>query len=285
MPVDQISLISLHLSQSIFLKIPGASMPFLTINGARLFYELFGEAQAGRPPILLIHGSTATGRSDWGDMAPRLAAAGYLVILPDCRGHGQSENPNLSYSFKEMAADGAALVRALGHGRAHFVGHSNGGNVVLLALMEHPDALVTCIPQAANAYISPDLVEKEPPLFEPERVARDAPQWMAEMQALHGPTHGPDYWRDLLRLTVTELITEPNYTPADLAQVRKPVFVIQGADDTVNATGRHAQYIAEHIPGAQLWLPEGVKHNVHKERPDEWLERVVAFLRRHEGGG
>jgi pimeloyl-ACP methyl ester carboxylesterase len=44
--------------------------------------------------------------------------------------------------------------------------------------------------------------------------------------------------------------------------------------------GRHAQYLAENIPGAELWLPEGVRHNVHMERPDEWLERVVGFLKR-----
>jgi pimeloyl-ACP methyl ester carboxylesterase len=67
--------------------------------------------------------------------------------------------------------------------------------------------------------------------------------------------------------------------------VRKPVLVIQGADDGVNAPGRHAQYIAENIPGARLWLPEGVKHNVHKERPEEWLRLVVDFLDTHDDGG
>lgn len=257
-------------------------MPFLSVNGARHFYETFGEPRPGRAPVLLVHGSTGTGRSDWADMAPRIAAEGFHVLLPDCRGHGQSDNPNLSYSFSELAADCAALVRALGHHTAHFVGHSNGGNVVLVALLEHPDALASCIPQAANAYVSADLVEKEPPLFDPDRVARESPGWVREMQALHGPTHGPDYWRALLTLTLHAIITEPNYTPADLARVRKPVLVIQGANDGVNAPSRHAQYIAEHIPGAELWLPDSVGHNVHKERPDEWLRRAVAFWRSAE---
>jgi len=254
-------------------------MPLIPVNGARLYYETFGDPRPGRPPVLLVHGSTATGRSDWAAMAPRIAAEGFHVILPDCRGHGRSDNPNLSYSFTEMASDCAALVRAMRHERAHFVGHSNGGNVVLVALMEHPEALASCLPQAANAYVSPDLVEKEPPLFDPDRVARESPAWMQAMQALHGPTHGPGYWRDLLTLTLHAIITEPNYTPADLARVRLPVLVIQGANDGVNAPARHAQFIAEHIPGAQLWLPAGVGHNVHKERPDEWLQRAVAFWR------
>jgi pimeloyl-ACP methyl ester carboxylesterase len=258
-------------------------MPYLTVNTARLFYETYGPPTPSRCPIVLIHGSTSTGFNDWSAMAPRLATAGYHVVVPDCRGHGQSENRKNTYAFKEMAADTAALIRALGHDTAHLIGHSNGGNVVLVALMEHPEVVRTCIPQAANGYVSPDLIEKEPPLFDPDRVARESPAWMEEMQRLHGPTHGPGYWRDLLRLTVQEIITEPNYTPADLARVQRPVFVIQGAEDGVNATGRHAQYLAENIPAAELWLPPSVGHTVHEALPDEWLARVTDFLSRRGG--
>ena len=73
-------------------------------------------------PVLLIHGSTETAESDWFVHSPigsRLAEHGYFVIAPDCRGHGRSTasrgaDGRLAYSFEQMAADGAELLRALG---------------------------------------------------------------------------------------------------------------------------------------------------------------------------
>jgi pimeloyl-ACP methyl ester carboxylesterase len=58
------------------------------------------------------------------------------------------------------------------------------------------------------------------------------------------------------------------------------MLVIMGADDTVNAPDEQAQYIAEHVPNAELWIPEKTGHNVHLEREKEWLEKVLDFLKR-----
>jgi len=254
-------------------------MAYIEVNGARLFYRLLGRRRSKKAPVVLIHGSTGTGNSNWRLAAPLLAQT-YTVIVPDCRGHGRSSNPHNSYSFVEMADDVAGLVRALGYERAHIIGHSNGGNLALVTLLEHPEVVQSAVLQAANAYVSPDLVEKEPAVFDPEHVAREDPGWMREMIRLHGPTHGRDYWRSLLSLTLQAIISEPNYTPKDLAAVRRPTLVVQGEHDRVNAPARHAQFIAEHIPDAELWIPEGVGHTVHDERLFEWVTRVVDFLER-----
>src|SRR5512139_2123400 len=176
-------------------------MPFVDLNGAHIYYEVYGTDHHGHAPIVLIHGSTSTGQSDWHAIAPLLAThAQRRVIVPDCRGHGQSNNPQHSYSFKEMANDTAVLIRALGYERAHIIGHSNGGNVALVTLLEHPEVVQTCIPQAANAYVTRYLVEREPNMFDPDRVAREVPEWRDEMIKLHGDVNGRDYWRDLLWL-------------------------------------------------------------------------------------
>lgn len=255
-------------------------MATININGADIFYETFGDENKIRPPVLLIHGSTSDGPTDWADI-PHALAQHYRVLVPDCRGHGHSNNPNNSYSFKELANDAATFIRAMGYERAHVIGHSNGGNVALVILMEHPEVVQSCIPQAANAYVTQYLIDREPDIFDPERVKREAPEWMNEMIALHSEVNGAEYWRDLLYITMKEIISEPNYTPEQLAKVKKPTLVIMGADDTVNAPDRHAQFIAENIPDAELWIPEATGHTVHKERREEWLAKVLDFLNRN----
>ncbi len=255
-------------------------MANININGADIYYETFGDEESLRPPVLLIHGSTIDGPTDWGVIAPELAKH-YRVLVPDCRGHGHSNNPNHSYSFKELANDAATFVRAMGYERAHVIGHSNGGNVALVTLMEHPDIIQSCIPQAANAFVTQYLIDREPVVFEPERVKREVPEWMNEMIKLHGEVNGQEYWRDLLQMTMKEIISEPNYTAEQLAQVKKPTLVIMGENDTVNAPDRHAQFIAENIPNAELWIPAGIGHGVHREIREEWLAKVLDFLDRN----
>lgn len=263
------------------------AMPYVTITDARIYYEVYGDENPLRPPIVLIHGSTIDSHTDWDALIPALSRD-HTVYAPDCRGHGRSNNPRLSYSFKELADDVAGFVRAMGYERAHIIGHSNGGNVALVTAVEHPEVTQTCIPQAANAYVTRYLIEREPQVFDVARVEREKPEWRDEMLALHTVGAGssrPDlnpneYWKDLLWLTMKEIISEPNYSPADLARVNVPMLVIMGADDTVNAPDEHAQYIAQHVPGAELWIAERTGHNVHHERRDEWLAKVLDFLKR-----
>lgn len=254
-------------------------MPYAEVNGARIFYQAYGEDHSDRAPILLIHGATNDGYNDWDGIAPELAQH-YRVFVPDCRGHGRSSNPRMSYSFLELAADAAAFVRLMGYERAHIIGHSNGGNVALVTLMEHPEVVQTCIPQAANAYVTRYLIEREPIVFDPARMERESPEWFHEVRRLHNEVHGTEYWRDLLWLTMKEIISEPNYAPFELARVQRPTLVIMGAEDSVNAPDEHAQYIASNIPDAELWIPENTGHNVHLERREEWLAKVLDFLER-----
>lgn len=259
-------------------------MSFIEINGAAIYYQVHARDTSSSPgplrtPIVLIHSSTVDSHTDWDCVIPALAEH-HPVFAPDCRGHGRSNNPHMSYSFWELAGDVAAFVRAMGYEKAHIIGHSNGGNVALVTLMEYPGVVQTCILQAANAHVTPYLLQREPVYFDPERIEREEPDWKNEMIALHKATNGRDYWRTLVMLTMRETMSEPNYSPEELGHVDRAVLSIMGADDRANAADGHAQFIAGHIPNAELWVPEKTGHTVHQERPEEWTARVLDFLKR-----
>ncbi|HEX9115943.1 MAG TPA: alpha/beta fold hydrolase, partial [Anaerolineae bacterium] len=179
-----------------------------------------------------------------------------------------------------MAADIAELILRLGYERAHIVGHSNGGNVALVTLLEYPEVVQSCTLQAANAFVTPELREREVPIWNPERIETESPGWMDEMIRLHGPMHGHEYWRELVCLTLAETISQPTYTEEDLALARRPALVIEGQNDAVNAPALHGRFLAEHINGAEWWFPEGAGHSVHKDLPWPWMDRLLDFLRR-----
>src|SRR5919198_3629190 len=106
-------------------------MPYIDINGANIYYNAYGDDRPNQAPILLIHGSTIDSHTDWDLIAPELARR-YKVFAPDCRGHGRSNNPRMSYSFRELADDVVAFIYAIRYERAYIIGHSNGGNVALV---------------------------------------------------------------------------------------------------------------------------------------------------------
>lgn len=257
---------------------------FVLRDGVTLSY-----LTAGSPsdePVLLIHGSTETAESDWFVHSPighRLADLGYFVIAPDCRGHGQSSasfgnSGSLHYSFEQMAADGAELLRALGMPRAFVCGHSNGGTVALCLTRSFPLQVRAAVVLAGNVYVDEHVRTRVPVGMDPDRVNQESVAWRDSMIALHDTFHGDGHWRGLLTATIAETISYPQWTPADVAELDVPVLAVQGSADSVNTPGRHAETIAEWLPRGQLWLAEGRGHSVHWESPDEFVERITGFF-------
>ncbi|MGH3406758.1 MAG: alpha/beta fold hydrolase, partial [Streptosporangiaceae bacterium] len=103
-------------------------------DGRELAYRETGEGR----PLVLLHGFAASGRQ-WLDHGPAavLAAAGYRVILPDLRGHGDNARPHdpACYPPDVLADDGLALTDGLGLDDYDLGGYSLGGRLVLRMLV------------------------------------------------------------------------------------------------------------------------------------------------------
>lgn len=100
-------------------------MPYLTVDGAQLYYE---DAGSG-PPLLFVHGLGSSTR-DWFAQVPHFADR-YRVLRLDLRGHGRSERTRGPYRIAQFARDVAVTLRKLDAVPAHVVGLSMGGMVTL----------------------------------------------------------------------------------------------------------------------------------------------------------
>ena len=98
-------------------------------------------ALAGQGPlVVLVHGWPESWYS-WRHQIPALAEAGYRVAAPDVRGYGGSDKPEAieAYAIKEICADIAGLVTALGETQAILVGHDWGAPIVWNTALFHPE--------------------------------------------------------------------------------------------------------------------------------------------------
>lgn len=109
------------------------------INDTHIHYARGGSG----PPLLLLHGFPQT-HAMWHAVGPALATR-FTVIAPDLRGYGASGKliGTKNYTFRNMAADPAALMARLGFDSYHAVGHDRGGRTAHRLALDHPQAVET----------------------------------------------------------------------------------------------------------------------------------------------
>ncbi len=119
-----------------------------TIEPAQLAVEhedhrLAGESIGDGPPVVLLHGLTATRRYVVHG-SKVLARRGYRQISYDARGHGQSDPApgHGGYSYAELVADLEAVLDAeVGDRRVVLAGHSMGAHTAVSYALARGDRL------------------------------------------------------------------------------------------------------------------------------------------------
>lgn len=94
---------------------------FYYSDGSKLFYTTLG----GGPPVVLLH-PTPVHHGFWMPVAEILADK-YRLIVPDLRGHGQSELGEGPITVEKLGADAGRLLDSLEIEKALFAGCSIGG--------------------------------------------------------------------------------------------------------------------------------------------------------------
>ena len=233
--------------------------------------SLSGDQSGTGPPIVLLHGLTATRR--YVVMGSRaLERSGHRVIAYDARGHGQSTPaPDRgAYGYECLAGDLEAVLDALAIARAVLAGASMGAHTAVRVALHRPERV------AALGLITPSFDPSE--ARTPEAFAR----WDALAQGLRqGGVEGfvraydlaavPPAWRETVERVIRQRLSAhehpeavadaleatPRSRPFDdmreLAAVQVPVVVVASRDE---ADPGHPLAVGERyaraIPGARL---------------------------------
>ena len=96
--------------------------------------DLFVENWGSGTPVVLVHGSLATGAEEWEAQRP-LAGEGFRLVVLDRRGYGRSPVAD----GEDFLVDAGDIAGLMGDG-AHLVGHSYGGLGVMFAAAQRPEA-------------------------------------------------------------------------------------------------------------------------------------------------
>lgn len=217
---------------------------FTGFDGARLAWRELG---SGRP-VVLIHGYMSDARTNWirYGHAEALASKGFRVILPDLRGHGDSDKPHdpAAYPPDALTRDGHALVEQLGLTDYDLGGYSLGARTVsrMLATGAVPRRVIL----SGMGLEGLTAADRRSAYFRNVfdnlgNHARGSSEWMAEGFLR---TTGGD--AVALRLVIDTFASTPEQVLRDLD---RPTLVLAGADDGDNGSFRD---LAAVLPQGEL---------------------------------
>jgi pimeloyl-ACP methyl ester carboxylesterase len=249
---------------------PLGSMPaaavsgYAPVNGIKMYYAVYGEGD----PILLIHGGLAN--SDyWANPVAALSKT-HKVIVADSRGHGRSSWTKERIGYDLMASDYLALLDTLKIPKTAIVGWSDGGIIGLDIAMHHPERVTKLFAQAANVTtdgLKPGL-DKTPAFG--AFIRRSA----GEHRRL---SPAPLQNKAFLALIEKMWASEPNWTKAQISQIRVPTAIVLGDHDEAIKRD-HTEYMADAIPGAKLIILKNVSHFAMLQDPDGYTKAILDFL-------
>lgn len=245
-------------------------MAEFTSDGVTINYIDQGEG----PPIVLVHGFASSLHGNWRatGIAEALQKSGRRVVALDCRGHGRSGKPHdpEAYGGAKMADDVIALMDHLGIQQADLMGYSMGGGISASLLVRHPERFKSVI----LAGIGDAMLSGGPRrqgLAEGMEAA-DASE-VQDATARGFREFAERSGNDLGALAAMQRSARATLDAAKLAEVRLPVLVLIGAEDTLAGP---ADRLAAAIPGARFRIVPGDHLSVFAQ-PD-YTTAVLTFL-------
>lgn len=237
------------------------------------------DAAAQMPdPVLMLHGNGEE-HGIFGQVIDAVCASGRPVVAVDSRAQGKSTRGTEELTYELMADDALAALAALGFGKAHLVGFSDGAIEALIIARDHPELALSLLSIGAN--LSPDGVDDS---FQMERAAQNLLAWADFWEKGDGSRRDVD--PGLVRPTPQEarttaellhmMVVYPQIDPASLSQIACPTTVMAGEFDEIKREETDLIHVS--IPGSRLVIVPGAGHVLPKEAPEDVAREALATI-------
>jgi pimeloyl-ACP methyl ester carboxylesterase len=269
------------------------------IEGARLVYRRFGNAESQAPPLLCLQHFRGN-LDNWDPALVDRIAREREVILLDNRGVGTSSGA-VPDNVEDMARDVLRFVDRLGLRQIDLLGFSLGGYVAQdLALVR--SRLIRRLVLAGTAPKGAPKIHRwtddvyalaAQDVLDPKRFIRLFFSGSEESRAKGMEFLGRISARTVDRDAPTDLATRDAQLEAiarwgipdpsklaRLAAITMPVLVANGDNDPMMIT-ENSYLLAHHLPNAQLRIYPDAGHGFLDQYPEQFADHVNAFL----GGG
>ena len=222
---------------------------------------------AKKATLIFVHGINSNRSGDKAvELAARLVARGYDVLMFDLRAHGTSGGDNATYGFDErldlLGAFDFLLGQGVAAGRIGVVGFSMGAGTSLLALAEEPriQALVVDSPYAKGSGLVAHEAARQTPF----------PKWI---MPLFIPTV------KLMAKGIYDVDIGFLRPESAAARLPYPILVIHGLGDSRIPPSHGVRvHKAAHLD-SQIWLVPEVDHvDAFLTHPDDYVDRVAAYF-------
>ncbi len=241
------------------------SYTHVSFDGTKVAYTKVGEGS----PVLLIHGFL-NNRKSWetSELFKSLVAQGFMVIVPDLRGNGSSDQPKEESAYRNNAEvkDLKSLMDTLGFNEYDAIGYSRGS--ILLAKLLTMD---TRIDKAVLGGMGIDFTNIN---WNRKKAFADAFNGKATNGTKGAVTYAKSIGADFRSLYLQQKY-QPVTTKKELSQLQGPeVLVIAGDEDTDNG---NPQELQEAIPNARLSIVPGDHNTTYKKAT--FSKAVMDFIK------
>ncbi len=263
-------------------------MSKVKVNGVDLFYEFHGPEDG---ELLILNNGVFMNTTSWAFQLPDLSRR-YRVLTYDMRGQGQSDHPASDYSLEQHGEDLAALMDALGLGKAHMVGTSYGGELNLVMGIHHPERCRSLTIIASVSHSDPLLAA----IIERWRIAASLGDGPRFFRLIYADTYSESFLvsrPDLIPMAeqryalldlpaavrLIESFQRFNVT-TDLGKIEVPTCIVAAEQDVLKPR-RYAKIMHQAIAGSEFHLIPGAGHVVVLEKAAEVNTIILGFLAKH----